>query len=100
MTANEIIAKSTKLGAITRNFKGSLENFASGLNNEMRTIENAVLNVNGWEGEYYDEFRQRFVQELAELKLLSAKSTDIAERLERCAVQYDIIIEKLKKASK
>lgn len=99
MNANEIVAKSTKLGVITRTFKGSLETFSTNLNNEIRTVENAVNSVNGWEGELYDGFRERFNQSLSELKALSAKSTGIAEKLERCAVKYDIIIEKLKKAS-
>ena len=83
---------------ITRTFKGSLEAFSSGLNQEIRIIENAVLSVNGWEGELYDGFREHFTESLAELKKLSAQSDGIAEKLERCAVQYDIIIEKLKKA--
>jgi hypothetical protein len=100
LNVSEIKARSTKLGAITRAFKGSLETFSNGLNNEIHTVENAVLSVSGWEGELYDGFRDRFVEELAELKKLSMESTDIANRLERCAVQYDIIIEKLKKAGK
>ena len=95
-----IKAKSTKLGAITRSFKGSLENFSSSVNNETKIIESAVLGINGWEGELYEGFRERFVAELSELKKLSAESTDIAARLEACAREYDFIIAKLTNASK
>ena len=99
MNASEIVAKSTKLGAITRTFKKSMETFSKDLTQEIRTIEGAVLSISGWEGELYNGFRERFTTELAELKVLATRSDDIAERLERCAVQYDIIIDKLKKAS-
>ena len=99
MNANEIIAKSTKLGAITRTFKKSMETFSGDLKREVHTIEGAVLSVGGWEGELYDGFRERFTAELAELKQLCSRTDVIADKLERCAVQYDIIIEKLKKAS-
>ena len=99
MNASEIIAKSTKLGHITRTFKKSMENFSQDLTKEVRSIEHSVLSINGWEGELYDGFREKFVGELTELKKLASKSTSIADSLERCAVQYDIIIDKLKKAS-
>ena len=56
MNANEIVAKSTKLGAITNQFKGSLDEFSSDLKSEIKTIEHAVLSINDWEGELYNGF--------------------------------------------
>jgi len=43
MNAYEILAKSTKLGAITRNFKGSLDEFSNSLKGEIKTIINELL---------------------------------------------------------
>jgi len=99
MNAYEILAKSTKLGAITRNFKGSLDEFSNSLKGEIKTIEYSISSINDWEGELYDGFREKFNESLSELKQLAQKSDVISEKLDRSIVKYDMIIEKLKKAS-
>ena len=88
MNASEIVAKSTKLGAITRTFKKSMETFSKDLTQEIRTIEGAVLSISGWEGELYNGFRERFTTELAELKVLA---TQTILRKDWSAVRYSTI---------
>lgn len=98
MDANAIVSKSTKLGAVTRTFKKSMETFSSELNSEIKDIQYAVDSNRGWEGELYNAFREKIVNELNELTQLSKKTVGIANQLEQKAVQYDIIIQKLTNA--
>ena len=95
----EIVAKSTKLGAITNQFKGSLDEFSSDLKGEIKTIEHAVLSINDWEGELYNGFREKFENNLKNLKQLATQSDVISSKLERAIAKYDYIIDKLTKAS-
>jgi hypothetical protein len=98
MKASEIIATSTNLGKITRTFKASLENFSTDLDREVQDVRGAVLAVRGWEGTLYDGFREKIMAELKELDKLSRQSDHIAEKLEDRAKEYDVIIEKLRRA--
>ena len=100
MNPNVIVSKSTKLGVVTRTFKKSIEEFSAELDSEIKDIRYAVESNRGWEGELYDSFHNKISAELKELEKLSQRSMTIAYNLERKAVGYDKIIDKLKNAGK
>ena len=98
MDANSIVSKSTKLGAVTRKFEKSMEDFSRELNGEIKNVKYAVESNRGWQGELYDTFHKNIIDELNELEKLSNKSSNLAAQLEKKAIAYDQIIAKLTSA--
>ena len=100
MNAHEIIAKSTKLGDITREFKGSLETFSKNVKEETVKIDDAITTAGetGWSGELYNSFRDKFGEKIAELKKLTKRADELAMKLDQKAEKYDQIVAYYRKA--
>lgn len=100
MNSHEIIAKSTKLGDITREFKGSLETFSKNVKEETVKIDDAITTAGdtGWSGELYNSFRDKFNEKIAELKKLTKRADELAMKLDQKAEKYDQIVAYYRKA--
>ena len=94
MNSHEIIAKSTKLGDITREFKGSLETFSKNVKEETIKIDDAITTAGdtGWSGELYNSFHDKFSEKIAELKKLTKRADELAMKLDQKAEKYDQIV--------
>ena len=101
MNAHEIIAKSTKLGDITREFKGSLETFSKNVKEETVKIDDAITTAGdtGWSGELYNSFRANIGERIERLSDLSKRAEVLSIKLEEVIKAQEKIANLLEKAS-
>jgi|GEM_PF-3212460 len=89
MNKNEIMAAYEDMGKIVRNFKFALQKFVSESNEHTAQIRSQLKNNGFYGGDVNEAAKQTINNNITNLEKQTEMFTDLADRLEQKAVQYD-----------